>query len=209
MILHRWGLIPYQKAREKMDEVHATACTDGQNHLIFCSHPLCYTVGSDDPGGWGVETIPADRGGSITCHSPGQLVAYFCFQAPEPAVFYRKVRRAYDALFAELLPRARYDAKRPGWYIENRKIASLGFRYRNGVSLHGVALNVDVDLAAHNRVAPCNLDGVTATSLANEGVEISSVELENHLVSITEKVWNETLHPITNNQYTNDHKAKP
>ena len=191
-----------------MDEVHAQACMDGQNHLILCSHPLCYTVGSDDPGGWPVETIPADRGGSITCHSPGQLVVYFCFQAHEPATFYRKVRRVYDGLFAQLLPEARYDARRPGWYVENRKIASLGFRYRNGVSLHGVALNVEVDLEAHNRVAPCNLDGVTATSLTKEGVKISSVELENHLVDIIEKVWNEMLHPITNNQYTNLRKAK-
>ncbi len=178
MILHRWGPIPYEDAREKMDEVHAAACRDGENHLIFCSHPLCYTVGSDDPGGWPVETIPTDRGGSITCHSPGQLVAYFCFQAPEPAAFYRRVRRAYDALFADLLPQARYDTKRPGWYIENRKIASLGFRYRNGVSLHGVSLNVDVDLEAHNRVAPCNLEGITATSLAAEGKVISLEEAE-------------------------------
>ncbi len=178
MILHRWGLIRYEEAREKMDEVHATASADGQNHLIFCSHPLCYTVGSDDPGNWPVETIPTDRGGSITCHSPGQLVAYICFQAPEPALFYRKVRRSYDALFAELLPRAHYETKRPGWYIENRKIASLGFRYRNGVSLHGVALNVDVDLAAHNRVAPCNLESVIATSLAAEGIRVSMEEVE-------------------------------
>ena len=193
MILHRWGLIPYPEARERMNEVHAQACADGRNHLIFCSHPLCYTVGSDDPGGWGVETILTDRGGSITCHSPGQLVAYFCFQAPEPVVFYRKVRRAYDALFAQLLPTARYDPHRPGWYIENRKIASLGFRYRNGVSLHGVALNVDVDLDAHNRVAPCNLDGVVATSLQNEGGEVTMKEIENLILTMIENVWEEEI----------------
>ncbi|WP_457603369.1 lipoyl protein ligase domain-containing protein [Nitratifractor sp.] len=182
MILHRWGLICYEEARKKLDEVHARACCDGQNHLILCSHPLCYTVGSDDPGGWSVPTIPTDRGGSITCHSPGQLVTYFCFQAREPIVFYRKVRRAYDAFFAKLLPSARYDTKHPGWYIENRKIASLGFRYRNGVSLHGVSLNVDVDLEAHNRVAPCNLDGIIATSLLNEGVLLDEENLSRDLV---------------------------
>ncbi len=193
MILHRWGMIPYEEARRKMDEVHAAACRDGENHLIFCSHPLCYTVGSDDPGGWPVETIATDRGGSITCHSPGQLVTYFCFQVSEPALFYRKVRRAYDELFARLLPETRYETKRPGWYVENRKIASLGFRYRNGVSLHGVSLNVDVDLAAHNRVAPCNLKGITATSLANEGVKISSNELEKRLLNMIEKIWDERI----------------
>ena len=200
MTLHRWGAIPYEEARKRMDEIHAQACMDGQNHLILCSHPLCYTVGSDDPGGWPVETIPTDRGGSITCHSPGQLVAYFCFQAREPALFYRKVRRAYDDLFARLLPEARYDAGRPGWYVGNRKIASLGFRYRNGVSLHGVALNVDVDLEAHNRVAPCNLDGIIATSLASEGVTQSNDELEKFLVNIVQRIWNDPLSPMTSDQ---------
>ena len=184
MILHRWGLIPYEKARKRMNEVHTTACRDGRNHLIFCSHPLCYTVGGDDPGAWPVPVIPTDRGGSITCHSEGQLVAYFCFQAPEPAAFYRKVRRAYDELFAQLLPQARYDTKRPGWYIDNRKIASLGFRYRKGVSLHGVSLNVDVDLQPHNRVAPCNLDGVIATSLMNEGVLLDEENLSRDLIQL-------------------------
>ncbi len=200
MILHRWGLIPYEEAREKMDEVHAAACRFGDNDRTSSSHPLCYTVGSDDPGNWPVETIPTDRGGSITCHSPGQLVAYFCFQAPEPAVFYRRVRRAYDALFADLLPRARYDTHRPGWYVENRKIASLGFRYRNGVSLHGVALNVDVDLAAHNRVAPCNLAGVRATSLTNEGVKTESVVVGKNLLDIFQRIWNDPLLPMTSGQ---------
>jgi len=200
MTLHRWGLIPYREARERMDEIHARACADGRNHLIFCSHPLCYTVGSDDAGAWPVETIPTDRGGSITCHSPGQLVAYFCFQAPEPAAFYRKIRRAYDALFAQLLPAARYDPHRPGWYIGNRKIASLGFRYRNGVSLHGVALNVDVGLEAHNRVAPCNLDGVVATSLRNEGIEATMEEVEGFLLTMIENIWVENKIPMTSDQ---------
>jgi len=190
MPLHRWGLLPYIEARERMDEVHAQACADGRNHLIFCSHPLCYTVGRDDAGTWPVETISADRGGSITCHSPGQSVAYFCFQAQEPAVFYRRVRRAYDAFFAQLLPTVRYDIHRPGWYIENRKIASLGFRYRNGVSLHGVSLNVDVDLEAHNRVAPCNLEGVVAGSLVAEGVEISLEEAEEILLRCIHEHFN-------------------
>ncbi len=184
MILHHWGLIPYEKARKRMNEVHARACRDGQNHLILCSHPLCYTVGSDDSGAWPVPVIPTDRGGSITCHSEGQLVVYFCFQAQEPAAFYRKVRRAYDELFAQFLPKVRYDAKRPGWYVENRKIASLGFRYKKGVSLHGVSLNVDVDLKAHNRVAPCNLDGVIATSLLNEGVLLDEENLSRDLIQL-------------------------
>ncbi len=172
IILHDWGLVEYETARRQMDEIHEAAVRDGRNHLIFCSHPSVFTVGSDG-GEWPVPTVPTDRGGSITCHSEGQLVTYFCFQAPRPALFYRRVLRAYEAFFAELLPAVRYDKNRPGFYVANRKIASLGFRYRRGVSLHGVALNVDVDLAFHSLVAPCNLEGISPTSLAAEGVNIA------------------------------------
>ena len=174
MIVHDWGLVPYEEARERMEAVHARAVADGRHHLIFCEHPPVFTVGSDAENDWPVPTVATDRGGSITCHAPGQAVAYFCFQAARPALFYRRVVRAYDAFFADAALPARYDLRRPGWYLENRrKIASLGFRYRRGVSLHGVALNVDVDLTFCNRVAPCALEGVRATSLRAEGVRLS------------------------------------
>ncbi|WP_353662879.1 lipoyl(octanoyl) transferase LipB [Hydrogenimonas sp. SS33] len=193
MILHHWGLIDYETARKQMDEVHAQACRDGQNHLIFCQHPDVFTVGRDDNGSWPVPTLRTDRGGSVTCHSPGQLVAYFCFQAPQPALFYRRVVRAYEALFDLLKVPARYNRETPGFYIENRKIASLGFRYRSGVSLHGVALNVDVDLAFHSRVNPCGLEGIVPTSLRAEGCDISIAAVEDSLTEHLCKAFDETL----------------
>ena len=185
IILHDWGLVEYEAARRRMDEIHEAAVRDGRNHLIFCSHPSVFTVGSDG-GEWPVPTVPTDRGGSITCHAPGQLVTYFCFQAPRPALFYRRVLRAYEAFFADLLPAVRYDKSRPGFYVENRKIASLGFRYRQGVSLHGVALNVDVDLEFCNQVAPCGLEGIVPTSLLGEGIGISLHEARERIASAIE-----------------------
>ena len=173
MILHDWGEVPYGDAMGRMRGIHQQAVEGGDNHLIFCSHPDIFTVGTDDKNQWGVPTVRSDRGGAITCHSPGQLVTYFCFQAKIPARFYAKVLEAYSRFFEETLPAVTYDKKRPGFYIENRKIASLGFRYSNGVSLHGVSLNIDVDLALHNRVNPCGLEGIHATSLAAEGTEVA------------------------------------
>ncbi|WP_457605729.1 lipoyl(octanoyl) transferase LipB [Nitratifractor sp.] len=188
MTLHRWGLIAYPEARKRMEAIHEEACRDGENHLILCEHEPCFTIGTDGwEESWPVKTIPTDRGGSITCHAPGQLVAYFCFQAPQPALFYRRVLRAYYGLFSSLLSDVVYDRHRPGWYIDNRKVASLGFRYRQGVSLHGVALNVDVDLDFCNRVAPCALEGVRATSLAAEGVKKPKEEIERLLFDNLDK----------------------
>ncbi len=173
MILHDWGEVPYEEAMGRMRSIHKQAAESGDNHLIFCSHPEIFTVGADDKEAWEVPTLRSDRGGAITCHSPGQLVAYFCFQAMVPARFYAKVLEAYSNFFEEILPTVAYDKERPGFYIENRKIASLGFRYSSGVSLHGVSLNVDVDLALHNCVNPCGLKGVRATSLTAEGCKLS------------------------------------
>jgi len=178
MILHHWGSIDYEESRKKMDGVHQQACTDDENHLIFCEHTPVFTVGENEKSVWPVPVVKTDRGGSITCHSPGQLVCYFCFQVAEPMLFYRHVKRSFENLFSKVLPEVFYDPKQAGFYIGNRKIASLGFRYAQGISLHGVSVNIDVDLALHNRVNPCGIEGITATSLKEEGVEMGMNEME-------------------------------
>jgi len=193
MKLHRWQEVPYTEAMDRMRQVHAEACRDGENHLIFCSHPPVFTVGTDTKRSWGVKAVPSDRGGSITCHSPGQAVSYFCFQVPQPARFYRNVLTAYEAFFTEVLPTVTYRKEAPGFYIENRKIASLGFRYARGVSLHGVALNVSVDLALHRQISPCGLEGIVATSLEAEGVAISVAEAENRLLACIAEAFDEDV----------------
>ncbi len=182
MILHDWGEIEYTQAREKMQKVHTQALKGQENHLILCSHPAVFTLGSDEKKSFNVDVVQSDRGGSITCHSPGQNVYYFCFLVQNPALFYKKVLYSFEDFFMKYLPDARYDKKNPGFYMQNRKIASLGFRYSQGVSLHGVALNVDVDLFFHSQVNPCNLEGIIATSLANEGVKLSQKEVNAAIV---------------------------
>jgi lipoyl(octanoyl) transferase len=177
MKVHELGLIEYEKARVIMQEIHDQALQDGQNHLILCSHPNVFTLGSDKSTAFEVPTVASDRGGSITCHTPGQCIFYYCFQAAHPAQFYKKVLTAFESFFNDFLPAVKYDKQNPGFYIQNRKIASLGFRYSQGVSLHGVALNVGVDLDFHTQVAPCNLEGVLPTSLLQEGVIMSEAEV--------------------------------
>jgi lipoyl(octanoyl) transferase len=86
-----------------------------------------------------------------------------------------------------------YDTKQAGFYIENRKIASLGFRYAQGVSLHGVSMNIDVDLDLHNRVSPCGIDGIVATSLKKEGIEMTIKEMENLVVQHIGEGFDESL----------------
>ena len=191
MIVHKWGEIGYNEAREKMQEVHQFAQKDGQNHLILCSHPNVFTIGTAEKESFEVDVIQSDRGGSITCHSPGQNVYYFCFVVKNPAQFYKKVLTAFEAFFMKYLPEVKYNRDQAGFYIQNRKIASLGFRYSQGVSLHGVTLNVDVDLGFHSQVNPCNLEGIVPTSLANEGVNLTQEAVNAAVVYFLEKSFDD------------------
>jgi len=193
MIFHEWGSLSYQEAEKRMQEVHQCAVEGGENHLIVCSHPQIFTVGYSDTRTWSLPVYRCSRGGSITAHSEGQVVVYFCFQVEKPAHFYRKVRHAYTLFFQRVLPSVSYDKTQAGFYLENRKIASLGFRYSQGVSLHGVALNVHVDLAFHAQVNPCGLEGVVPTSLWAEGVEIGEQEVVEMLSHIISEVFNDAL----------------
>ena len=192
MIVYNWGEIEYIRARKKMQEVHDMAVQDKQNYLILCSHPNVFTIGSDN-NSFVVETIKSDRGGSITCHSPGQNIYYFCFQVKNPAKFYKKVLNAFESFFIKYLPQVRYDKANPGFYIQNRKIASLGFRYSQGVSLHGVALNVAVDLDFHAQVAPCNLKGVVPTSLENEGTDFAQEMVNKEVIKMIEQSFEDAV----------------
>ena len=192
MILHHWGEVDYEEGYRKMLAVHKKAKADGENHLILTSHPPCFTIGRNVwDTQWSVPVIRSDRGGSITCHSSGQNIYYFCFQAPNPPLFFKKVRTVFTRFFAQFDKPFYYDKNNPGFYIENRKICSLGFRYKKGVSLHGVALNIDVDLSFHNQVNPCNLQNIQATSFKAEDIHIDCEWVNNMIISETKKVFHE------------------
>ena len=194
MIVHEWGLLLYEKARQRMDTIHQQAYHDGQNHLILTSHPACFTVGRDAwEKPWDVDVIKSDRGGSITAHSEGQNIYYFCFHTPSPARFFSKVITLFEAFFATYHDSIVYDKQNPGFYIQNRKIASLGFRYKDGISLHGVALNVDVDLAFHSQINPCNLQGISPTSLRHESIMISQQSVDQAIISKVLEHFDESL----------------
>ncbi len=191
MILHQWGELGYTETREKMQDVHTLAREDGKNHLILCSHPNVFTIGTAEKKSFDVDVVQTDRGGSITCHSPGQNVYYFCFGVKNPAKFYKKVLTAFEAFFMKYLPEVKYNKDQAGFYIQNRKIASLGFRYSQAISLHGVALNVDVDLDFHSQVSPCNLEGIVPTSLANEDINLTQEAVNKAIVHFLEESFDD------------------
>lgn len=184
------GIVDYLQAYEEMKKIHSIAVENQENYLILCEHYDVYTIGQNEKGeNFPVPVIKTDRGGSITFHGVGQPIFYFVFKVDSPKNFYRKVVKSFDEVFKTLSDKIYYDFKNPGFYVENRKVASLGFRYSKGYSLHGVAVNHSVDLKKFNIIKPCNLNGYTATSLINEGINIEKEELKNKVVEKIKKFF--------------------
>ncbi len=154
-----------------------TAATADEFWLL--EHPPVFTLGLAgsrahllDPGT--IPVIASDRGGQVTYHAPGQLIAYVLLDLKRLDLGPRElVRRLEGAVIATL---ATYDIGgerrpgAPGVYVDGEKIAALGLRIRHGCSYHGLALNVAPDLAPFTRINPCGYAGLKVTSLATLGV---------------------------------------
>lgn len=140
---------------------HAPVFTQGQagkaEHLLF-------------PGD--IPVVQVDRGGQVTYHGPGQLVAYLLLDVRRLGIGVRELVSRMERSLIELLAGygveayAKPDA--PGVYVGGMKIASLGLRIRNGCSFHGLALNVDMDLAPFQRINPCGYAGLAMTQLKDQ-----------------------------------------
>jgi len=138
--------------------------------LILVEHPPVFTIGKH--GGHenilsnsNIPVYEVERGGNVTFHGPGQLVAYFIFKVSDVHDFSRNILRAG----ADLIRSYGFDAyiKKgyPGIWVGDEKIASIGLAVRKWVTFHGIAINVNVDLRYFDMIIPCGIKGVKMTSL--------------------------------------------
>jgi lipoyl(octanoyl) transferase len=181
------GLAPYEPVWQAMRWFtdHAQARKPGDEAWLV-QHPPVFTQGQAGkaehlllPGD--IPVVQVDRGGQVTYHGPGQLVAYLMLDLRERGFGVRDlVSRIENALIAVLASynigaQARPDA--PGVYVQGAKIASLGLRIRHGRSFHGLALNVGMDLRPFQRINPCGYAGLAITQLVDHapGAEFSEV----------------------------------
>jgi len=148
--------------------------------LLVLEHPPVYTKGkrterADLPMGedWyraqGIEVCKTDRGGRVTYHGPGQLVAYPIMQVERVADFVHSLEDAVVAALAdEGVSAEPRDTPFTGIWVGDSKIASIGVRVSHGVSTHGLAVNVDNDLQPFQWIVPCGIDHVRMSSVAKE-----------------------------------------
>ena len=170
-----WGVAPYQKIHALQQKlVLERAANRIPNLLLTGEHPAVITLGRKTPEGGqydpGVPVIKIERGGEATYHGPGQLVAYPLIHLTQSRRDLHRFQRDLEEIGLRTLADFGLQAQRreglTGVWIGERKIQSLGIAVRRWVTWHGLALNVNTDLAPFRAFNPCGLDGAVMISMA-------------------------------------------
>ncbi len=175
------GPTDYLEAWDRQRAVHADVVAGGADTVLLLEHSPVYTAGKrtephERPND-GTPVIEVDRGGKITFHGPGQLVGYPIVRLPGHVLVVDYVRRLEEALIAVCRDLGVTTARVPGrsgvWLQATaerpeRKIAAIGIRVSRGVTMHGFALNCDVDLSWYDRFVPCGIADAGVTTLSEE-----------------------------------------
>ena len=155
------------------------------DELWLVEHPPVYTLGQgaeDVAVGNGIPVVRSDRGGEITYHGPGQVVLYALIDLARRGIKVKQFVALLEQSVIDLVgPRAERKAGAPGVYVGGAKIAALGIRVMHGRSYHGLALNVDMDLAPFGEIDPCGLPGLQVTQMKDLGFSGSHFTLGNRL----------------------------
>ena len=176
------SLVPYPQAWSLQRELHADVVAGRRpGTLVLVEHESVYTAGrrtaSWDRPTDGTPVVDVDRGGRITWHGPGQLVAYPIVRLREPVdvvAYVRCLEQAVIDVCAALgLDSTRVEGRSGVWFAADerrreRKVAAIGVRVAQGVTMHGLALNCEPDLEQFGRIVPCGITDADVTSLSAE-----------------------------------------
>ncbi len=184
--LRQLGLQPYAAVSHAMHLFTDTRTPDTQDEIWLVEHPKVFTQGQAGkaehllfPGD--IPVVQSDRGGQVTYHGPGQQVMYVMIDIKRRKMGVRQLVTAIEQTVVDTLAffniEAYPKADAPGVYVNGKKICSLGLRIRKGCSLHGLALNIDMDLEPFLRINPCGYAGLqmTQASLEKPGLTVSDV----------------------------------
>jgi len=179
VVVRRLGLVDYLPTWEAMRLFTAGRSAATPDELWLLEHPPVYTLGQSgkDEHLLRSTAIPVrriDRGGQITYHGPGQVIAYALLDLRRRGLTVKRLVWLLEQAVIELLGARGLEGVRrpgaPGVYVDGAKIAALGLRMRGGATYHGLALNVNLDLAPYGDINPCGYEGLAVTRLADLGV---------------------------------------
>jgi len=189
--VRRLGLMDYEPVWRAMQTFTDQRDEDTPDELWLVEHPAVFTQGQAGraehilaPGD--IPVIQVDRGGQVTYHGPGQIVAYPLIDIGRLELGVRKLVTGIEQAIIDVLQSYGVDAQllegAPGVYIDGVKIASLGLRIRKGKSFHGLSFNINMDLEPFQRINPCGYEGLQVTNLS-AFTEVSIREVEDRLIA--------------------------
>lgn len=178
LVIRQLGLQDYSRIWQAMQQFTDLRDSNTPDEIWLLEHPPVFTQGQAGkaehllfPGD--IPVVQVDRGGQVTYHGPGQLVAYVLLDIKRRNLGVRQLVSMLENILIELLRRyninaeARPDA--PGVYVAGAKIASLGLRVRKGCTFHGLALNVQMDMEPFSRINPCGYAGMQMVQCSELG----------------------------------------
>lgn len=185
------GLWPYEpvwRAMQAFTDARDAATTD---EFWLLQHQPVFTLGQAGktehvlaPGD--IPVIPVDRGGQVTYHGPGQIMAYVLVDLRRRGIGVRELVQRIEQAVIDTLADWNITAQRrdgaPGVYVNDAKVAALGLRVRRGCSFHGLAFNAAMDLEPFHRINPCGYKGLAVTQVLDLGGPASLAVLQSTLV---------------------------
>lgn len=175
LVRRRLGCVDYLLAWRAMQAFTAHRSAATPDELWLCEHPPVFTLGLAGRREHllrdiGIPLIEVDRGGQITYHGPGQVVAYVLLDLRRRGLTVKSLVARLEQAAIDLLADFGIEGERragaPGVYVGGAKIASLGLKVRQGCCYHGLALNVAMDLAPFSAINPCGHAGMAVTQLS-------------------------------------------
>ena len=188
--VRRLGLTDYEQVWRAMQDFTDQRDENTEDELWLVQHPSVFTQGQAGkaehvlaPGD--IPVIQVDRGGQVTYHGPGQIVAYPLLDIRRIGLGVRELVNRIEESIIQVLHQYDVEGVRragaPGIYVNHEKIASLGLRVRRGCTFHGLAFNIDMDLEPFQRINPCGYQGLGVTQLTTLSAAQFG-EVENRLV---------------------------
>lgn len=186
MIIRNQGLQPYSPIWEQMKSFTSSRDGNTLDELWLLEHPAVYTQGQAGKpehvlNSKAIPIVQSDRGGQVTYHGPGQLVAYVLMDLRRRNLGIRTLVSQLEQVLIKVL--ADYNIEgtiqcgAPGVYVESKKIASIGLRVKNGCTYHGISLNVKMDLSPFSGINPCGFAKLEMTQITDYVTEATVPEI--------------------------------
>lgn len=199
LIIRDLGLVDYTSTWQRMQQFTDQRDDNTIDEIWLLEHPPVFTQGQAGkaehllfPGD--IPVVQVDRGGQVTYHGPGQLVAYVLLNIKRRNLGVRQlvnlIEQSIITTLAQNQVEAYAKADAPGVYVDEKKVASLGLRVRKGCTFHGLALNVDMDLSPFSRINPCGYAGMQMVQSKDLGGPASMQQAKQQLSAQLVKLLN-------------------